>query len=68
MIGIFGLLKSVGKKVIKQEVDKKKAEKAREIALRPVLSVLTDVKSIEILEIRESQLTVPEKYKLLNRS
>ena len=31
MIGIFGLLKSVGKKVIKQEVDKKKAEKAREI-------------------------------------
>lgn len=65
---ISGLLKSVGKKVIKQEVDKKKAEKAREIALRPVLSVLTDVKSIEILEIRESQLTVPEKYKLLNRS
>ncbi len=65
---LSGFLKSVGKQVVKQEVEKKKAEKAREIALRPILSVLTDVKSIEILEIRESQLTVPAKYKLLNRS
>ena len=65
---ISGLLKSVGKKVVKQEIEKKKAEKAREIALRPILSVLTDVKSIDILEIRESQLSVPAKYKLLNRS
>jgi len=65
---LSGLLKSVGKQVIKQEVDKKKAEKAREIALRPFLSILTDVTSIEILEIRESQLTVPAKFKLQNRS
>ncbi|MBX2880379.1 MAG: hypothetical protein KTR32_10630 [Granulosicoccus sp.] len=65
---IKGLLASVGKQVIKQEIDKKKAEKAREIALSPILSILTDVTSIEILDIRESQLTVPTKYKLLNRS
>lgn len=63
-----GLLKSVGEKVVKQEIDKKKAEKAREIELRPILTVLTEVKSIEITEIRESQLSVPEKYKLVNRN
>ncbi len=65
---LTGLLASVGKQVIKQEVDKKKKEKAREIALRPVFSVLTDVKAIEIRDIRESQLSVPAKFKLLNRS
>lgn len=65
---LSGLLGSVGKKILNQEVDKKKAEKAREIALRPWLSVLTDVKSIQILDIRESQLTVPSNFKLLNRS
>ena len=65
---LSGLLKSVGKQVVKQEVEKKKAEKEREIALRPILSILTDVTSIEIRDVRESQLTVPAKYKLLNRS
>lgn len=65
---LSGLLGSVGKKILKQEVDKKKAAKAREIALRPLLSVLTDVKSIQILDIRESQLTVPSQFKLLNRT
>lgn len=65
---LAGLLKSVGEKVVKQEIDKKKAEKAREIELRPILTVLTDIKSIEITEIRESKLSVPASYKLVNRS
>jgi len=63
-----GLLASVGKKIVKQEVDKKKAERAREIAMQPMLSVIVETQSIEITEIRESQLSVPANYKLENRS
>jgi hypothetical protein len=63
-----GLLESVGSQVIKQEVDKREAAKQREIELRPLFSLVSNVKSVEILDIRESKLTVPAKYKLLNRS
>jgi len=63
-----GLLASVGKQVVKQEVKKKRDEKAREIAMQPLLSIVEDIKSIEITEIRESQLSVPSGYKLDNRS
>lgn len=63
-----GLLRSVGKRVVDQEVDRRKAEKAREISLRPILSVLTDVQSIDILDIRESKLTVQDSFRLVDRS
>ncbi len=62
-----GLLESVGKQVIKQEVDKKVDAKKREIALAPIMLFVEEVQSIEINEIRESQLSVPAKYKLVNR-
>ena len=63
-----GLIASVGKQVVKQEVQKKRDEKAREIAMQPMLSIVEDIKSIEIQEIRESQLAIPTGYKLDNRS
>ena len=61
-------MESVGKKIIKQEIDKKLEEKAREIELRPILNILTEVESIEIRDIRESKLTVDSDYNLANRS
>ena len=65
---LSGLLKSVGSQIVKQEVKKREEAKKREIALRPVFSLVTEVKSIEIKDIRESQLTVPANYKLQNRT
>jgi len=65
---LSGLLSSVGKQLVNQEVEKKKEEKRREIALQPILSVIEEIKSIEIIEIRESQMSVPSNYKLENRS
>ena len=45
-----GLLKSVGKTVVNQEIEKKREEKREEIAMRPVFSIVEEVKSIEIGE------------------
>jgi len=63
-----GLLKSVGEQIVDQEIDKKKAEKAREFELAPIFSMIEEVKSISIEEMRASQLTVPPDYKLQNRN
>jgi len=62
-----GLLGSVGKQIINQEVDKKKEEKAREIELAPIFLFIEDVTAIEMVDMRESQLTVPANYKLQTR-
>jgi len=65
---IGGLLRSVGKQVIKQEVKKKQDEKRREIELAPLFSYIEDVKKIEIGDVHESQLSVPGNFKLDNRN
>ncbi len=65
---VSGFLKSVGKKVVKQEIAEQAEAKAEEINMAPILSIQTQVKSIEIGEIRESQLSVPANYTLNNRS
>lgn len=62
-----GLVKSVGKQIVGQEIDKKMDEKKREIDMAPIMLFVEDVKSIEIGDIRESQLNIPAKYKLVNR-
>lgn len=62
-----GLLESVGKQIVKQEVDKKVDAKKREIALAPIMLFVEEVESIEISKIRESRLSVPAKYNLINR-
>ena len=62
-----GLLRSVGKGIVRQEIRKKREEKRREIELAPVFSIVEEVKSIEIGEIRESRLSVPPGYDLRNR-
>jgi len=64
---IKGLLGSVTKQIVKQEVDKKAAEKAREIELAPIFIYIVDVTSVEMADIRESQLSVPSNYKLITR-
>lgn len=62
-----GLLGSVGKQIVNQEIDKKAAEKAREIELAPIFIYILDVTSVEMADIRESQLSVPANYKLITR-
>ena len=57
----------VSKQIVKQEVDKKKAEKAREFELAPIFVYIQDVTSVKMADIRESQLSVPAGYKLLTR-
>ncbi|MEE9321762.1 MAG: hypothetical protein V3U76_15050 [Granulosicoccus sp.] len=65
---IGGLLQSVGEQLIKQEVKKKQDEKLREIELAPLFSYIEELKSIEIGDVHESQLSVPVNFKLDNRS
>lgn len=62
-----GLLSSIGKKIVDQEIDKKREEKLREIGLAPVFSYTDSVQSITIEDIRSSQLDVPANYKLQSR-
>lgn len=62
-----GLVASVGKELVNQEIDKKKAEKARELELTPILLFVDDVTSIQMIDTRESKLTVPSNYKLITR-
>lgn len=62
-----GLLGSVAKQVVKQEVDKKVEEKAREIELAPVFVYIKDITAVEMSEVRESQLSVPANYQLITR-
>jgi len=64
---LTGLLASVGKEIVKQEIGKKKAEKAREIELAPIFLFVDDVTSIQMVDTRESRLTVPSNYKLITR-
>ncbi len=62
-----GLLSSVSKKIVKQELDKKTAEKVREIELAPIFVYTVDVTAVKMADIHESQLSVPANYKLLTR-
>lgn len=62
-----GFLASVGKQVVKQEVDKKMEEKKNEFEMAPVFHYVREVKSIELADVRESKLSVPANYKLDNR-
>ena len=62
-----GLLESVGRKILKQEAEKKREEVAREIALEPVFSYVETVESVAIEEVRESGLRVPADYRLVER-
>ena len=62
---IGGFLSSIGKRVVDQEVDKKKAEKLREIGLEPVFSYVDTVESIALEELRSSRFDVPANYKLV---
>jgi len=62
-----GLIASVGKELVDQEIEKKKAEKAREFELAPIFLYVEDVTSIQMADTRESRLTVPANYKLITR-
>jgi len=64
---LSGLLKSVRKKVVKQEVDKVKEAKTREIALQPITRITEEIVSIELTGIRESQLSPPANYTIVKR-
>jgi len=64
---LTGLIASVGKELVNQEVEKKTAEKAREIALAPIFLFVEDVTSIQMADTRESRLNVPANYKLITR-
>ena len=62
-----GLLSSIGRQVVNQEIAKKKEEKLREIALEPIFSYVETVDSIAIEDLRSSKLDVPAGYKLAGR-
>ena len=62
-----GLLSSIGRQVVNQEIEKKKEEKLREIALEPIFSYVETVDSITIEDLRSSKLDVPAGYKLVGR-
>lgn len=62
-----GFLASVGKQVVKQEIDKKMEAKKHELEMAPVFHYVREVKSIELANVRESKLSVPANYKLDNR-
>lgn len=64
---VKGLLGSISKQIVKQEVDKKKAEKAREFELAPIFVYIQEVTSVKMADIRESQFNAPVGYKLLTR-
>jgi|GEM_PF-1504012 len=62
-----GLLGSIGKNIVGQEVDDRIEREQRRMAMAPYFSLITEVKSIEIGDVRESRLSVPTGYKLDNR-
>ncbi len=62
-----GLLSSVGKQVVDQVVEKKKAEKRRELALAPIFNYVETVESITIEDLHSSKLDVPARFKLISR-
>ena len=64
---IGGLFASVGKQILRQEVEKKREQKAREIALEPMFSYVETVESVTIEDVRESRLSVPANYELVDR-
>ena len=64
---VGGLLASIGKTLLKQEAEKKREEKVRELALEPVLSYVETVESVTVEDVRESALRVPADYALVER-
>lgn len=64
---VRGLLSSIGKQVVKQEIEKKKEEKLRELALLPMFTYTETVDSITIEDLRSSKLDVPAGFELTNR-
>ena len=64
---IGGFIRSIGRKVAGQEVAKVKERKLEEARLQPFAAIIEEIKSIEILDQRESQFSVPSNYKLNNR-
>ena len=62
-----GLLSSIGRNVVGQEVDDRVEREQQRMAMAPIFSLSSEVKSIEIGDVRESRLSVPAGYKLDNR-